>query len=261
MHAQRDPGQTDQRHQHADPDDHRLAPARRHRRQEHQQQGPVRDERAERVPAGEAVARCAGDRHVHDRAEPADQRLQRRVEDQTTDPGDDQIDGQSGLAPDQQPDHGDGDQPDEDRSAAQVGHRLQDGDECVVRGDESVEPFGDGVVGVLQRAPPHPDEHQQQPEGHPGAGDGHQAGDAPFGEMTDRTPCHLFDRGHPAPPLLSGEALYPICVTRTRRAARAVSTNVGRVVSDPRGWLRVCPDVGIRGRRGWCAAPPGSACV
>jgi hypothetical protein len=149
VHAQRDPGEADQCHQHTDADDGRFAPAGRHRRQEHQQQRSVGDERAERVPAREAVTGGAGDRHVHDRAEPTDQRLQRRVEDQPTDPRDDQVDGESGLPPDQQPDHGDGDQPDEDRPAAQVRHRLEHGDQRVVRGDEPVEPLGERVVGIL----------------------------------------------------------------------------------------------------------------
>jgi hypothetical protein len=193
MHAETHPGDADGQHDRRGHADRDLAPAGRYGGQEHQQQRTVRNDRTQGVPAREAVARRGGHRHVDDRAEPADQRLQGGIEQQRADAGDDQVDRESRSPPDQQHDHRDGDQRNHEPAAAQPGHRLQRRDDPGMRGYQRVQAVVGLRVEPLQRSPVEVDEQEQHAEADTEQDHDDQAQDAAFGEVPDRGPSAFPD--------------------------------------------------------------------
>ena len=102
MHAEQQPADADRGDQRDDHRDEHAAPRSAGRGQEDQEQGAVADDRAERVPAGEAVAVAVSDGMGDHRAQPADQCLEDRVKRQRAGPGDQQVDREPPPAPDRQ---------------------------------------------------------------------------------------------------------------------------------------------------------------
>ena len=153
MHAQRDPAEPDRGHHDGDRHGDRCAGPLRQRGREDQQQGAVSDDRTERVPAGKAVAAAGGHRVRHDRAQPADRDLQRRVQDQRTDPGDEQVQRQPVPVAHGQHDYPDRDQPAEEAETAQAAQEAEGEDDRAVPGDGPVQGGREPLVDPLQRYP------------------------------------------------------------------------------------------------------------
>ncbi len=179
VHAEQDPADPDQHDQRGDPGGEGAPPAAAHHRQEDQEQGAVADDRAERVPAGEAVPLAVRHRVRHHRAEPADQRLEHRIEHQHAAARHQQVDRQPPAVPERQQERRRPDERPQHPAAAQPGDRLHDGDGGGVTGDQAVEPGRGVVVGGLQRGPLQPYQHEQYREHQGRHRDHHEGGQAP----------------------------------------------------------------------------------
>jgi len=164
VHAEQDPADPDQGDQRHDRGGEDTAPRAARGGQEDEQQRPVADDGAERVPAGEAVPVAVRDRMRDHRSQPPDQVLQHRVEHQRARAGDQQVEREPPAPPDRQ-DHrrGPDDRP-EHPAAAQPGDRLDHGDYPGVPGDQGVDPGRGAAVGGFQRRPlqPHQDEQERE---------------------------------------------------------------------------------------------------
>ena len=148
------------------------------------------------MPAGKTVAVTVGDRMGDHRAQPADQRLEDRVERQHPGAGDQQVDRQPPPAPDGQHDGGRADQRPQHAAAAQPGDRLDDADHRGVAGHEAVQPGCCAVIGGLERRPLQPYQEQQEREEQRRCGDD--------GERRESAPGS-GSRGHgPRLPIMSG---------------------------------------------------------
>ena len=164
VHAEQQPADADRGDQRDDHDGKGAAPNSAGRRQEDQEQGAVADDRAKRVPAGEAVAVPVSDGMGDHRAQPADQCLEDRVKRQRSGPGDQQVDRQPPPAPDGQRHDGQPDERPQHAPAAQPGDRLDGADNHRVAGDEAVQPGCRAVIGRLERRPPKPHQDKQEAE-------------------------------------------------------------------------------------------------
>ena len=171
MHAEQDPADPDGRDEHADAVAQRGArPAGPGVGQEGQQHGAVTDDRAERVPAGEAVPGAVRDRVRDHRASRPTSDL--RIGSSTSArPGDQQIEGQLPAPPDRHHGRGHAEHGPQHAVAAQPGDRLDHRDQRRVPGDEAVQPGRGVVVSRLQWAPAQP--HRDQQHGEHQRGHGH----------------------------------------------------------------------------------------
>ena len=172
MHAEQQPADADRDDQR---DDHRgehAAPNPAGRGKEDKEQRAVADDRAERVPAGEAVAVAVRDRVRHHRAQPADQGLEHRVEHELAGARDQQEDREPPAPPDGEQDDGGTRHRPQHAAAAQPGDRLDDADQCGIAGDEAVQPRCRVVIGGLKRRELQPYKKQQNSENERRNGDG-----------------------------------------------------------------------------------------
>ena len=164
VHAEGEAGEADRGHQDGRRDDDRGPPPPGQGRRENHEQRAVHDDGAQRMAAGEAVSAAGGDRVRDDRAQPADGRLERRIEDQRTGPGHHEERDQPVPPADEQQHGRDDDQPDQDRVAAQPGDEPEGEDHRPVPGNRSVQGGGHPMVDRLQRYPLQPHEHEQHTE-------------------------------------------------------------------------------------------------
>ncbi len=147
------------------------APPAAGRWQEDQEHGAIADDRAERVPTGEAVAGGVGDGVGEHGAKPANQHLQHRIEDERACPGDDEIGSQPPAAAQREQQRSRGDHDGHDHRAAEQRDALDHREGRGVAGDEVVEPVGRAAIERLKRAPPEPDQDEQDREDDRGGGD------------------------------------------------------------------------------------------
>ena len=164
VHAEQQAADADRGDQRGGRRGERAAPRPAGRGQEDQEQGAVADDRAERVPAGEAVAVPVSDRVGDHRAQPADQYLEDGVKRQRACPGDQQVDREPPAAPDREHHDRQPDQRPEHAAAAEPGDRLDDAHHRGLAGDEAVQPGRRVVIGRLERRPPQPHQDKQERE-------------------------------------------------------------------------------------------------
>jgi hypothetical protein len=153
MHTEQKPADADRGDQRDDHHGEHAAPHPAGRGQEDQEQRAVADDRAERVPAGEAVALAVGDGMGDHRAQPADQCLEHRVKCQHAGASDQKVDREPPPAPDGEHDDGHPDQRPQHAAATEPGDRLDDADSHGMAGDEAVQPRRRAVVRRLERRP------------------------------------------------------------------------------------------------------------
>ena len=116
------------------------------------------------MPAGKAVPGAVGDRMRHQRAQPADQRFERRIQDECARGGDEQIDRQSPALSQREDDRRSSDYRPEHAVATQPGNGLDHGDERGVTRNQAIDTGRAAVVGRFQWRPLQAHEDKQDCE-------------------------------------------------------------------------------------------------